>query len=167
MIQIYRDIWAFLLCHSCTITKTTFVDTSCSWPALRMYFQGLWSEMLGELYNHQAEQKPYMLGLDCYKFWLFRSICILRPLPSSGRIMLPLTNEVVHFEKLKLVSGLEEVCIFLLIPSLHILLTVKDLQEVPFTFIYIAFTFLQKHFYFSEIPNKYLLKSVSRWLSAC
>lgn len=79
--------------------------------------------------NHREEQKPYVLGLACYKFWLFRSICILRPLLSSGRIMLPLTNEVVHFEGLKLVFQATWKSVYLSsYPLLHILLTVKDLE---------------------------------------
>ena len=100
--------------------------------------------------NHWAEQKPYMLGLGWYKFWLFRSICIIRPLPSSGRIMLPLTNEVVHFEILKLVfraTWKKCVSFFLSPPSYP---AYREGFGSPFTFIYIAFTFLQKHSTFQK-----------------
>ena len=101
--------------------------------------------------------------LGCYKFWLFRSICIIRPLPSSGKIMLPLTNEVVHFEKLKLVFQATWRSVYLSsYPLLHILLTVKDWKS--FHIYLYSFYFPTETFHFSEIPNKYLLKSVSRWI---
>lgn len=76
--------------------------------------------------------------------------------------MLPLTNGAVPFEKLKLgFSGNLKKCVSFF-PSPLSYHAYPEGFGNPFTFIYIALTFPTEIFHFSEIPDKYLLKSVSR-----
>lgn len=147
----FTEIYGHFCCyHSCTITKTTFVDTSCSWPALRMYFQGLWSEMLGELYKSPSRAETIYAGLG-----LLQILVVQKYLHSQAPAFIRKDYATSHkwgsaFWETEIgFSGNLKKCVsfFLSPPSYP---AYCEGFGSPFTFIYIAFTFLQKHSTFQK-----------------
>lgn len=137
---------------------------SCSWPALRMYFQGLWSEMLGEFYKSLSRAETIYAGpglvqiLVVQKYLHYQAPAFIRKdYATSHKWGSAFWETEIGFS-----GNLEEVCIFLLIPSFISCLPWRIWKSFH---IYLhSFYFPTETFHFSEIPNKYLLKSVSRWI---
>lgn len=88
---------------------------------------------------------------------------ILRLLLSWGRSMLPLVNWAVLFEKLKLVFQAAWKSVYLVShPLLHICLPGRIWKSY---YIYLHSSYFSyRNIPLSEIPNKYLFKSMSRWI---